>query len=232
MNAELLSKGIYSIASAARLVGVSPNRLRFWIVGRPTMHAAPIVKSEYRPVRNRVAISFLNLIEARFIAAFSSCGVSVRSMRYMAEEARRFLDHPHPFATDFLFRTDGKAIFIETVEKTAEKTGDPKLYDLRGRNWAFHQVLATEFKRDVLYGPSGLAEIWYPRKESAPDVLVHPKIAFGSPSLQDTGVPTEALYEAFAVENDYEAVARWFDVPTAQVKEAVHFESHLRKTLH
>jgi uncharacterized protein (DUF433 family) len=225
---SLLSGGIYSIPQAARLLNVSPERLRFWVCGRRTMQAAPIIKSELEPIEHQIALSFINLIEVKFINAFSKYGVNVRSIRYMVEEARRVLAHPHPFATSLIFRTDGRKIFIET----AEKMNDKKLYDLKGKNWGIYDVLMDGLKRDVIYGPSGLAEAWYPRKEIAPDVFVHPKVAFGQPALEESGVPTEALYDAYRAEDeDFDSVARWFSVPAKQVKEAVNFQVKLQ-TLH
>jgi len=225
---SLIDSGIYSIGQASRLLKIPTTNLRFWICGRRNMQSAPIIKTEIAPIEYQIALSFVNLIEVRFIHAFNKYGVSVRSIRYMAEEAKRVLNHPHPFATEMMFRTDGKKIFIET----AEATGDKKLYDLKGRNWGMYQVLTEALKSDVVYGPSGLASGWYPRKETSPDILIHPKIAFGQPVLEESGVPIEALYEAFVAEGeDYDAVARWFDVPKKQVKEAVNFQLGLR-TVH
>ena len=217
---NLLSSGIYSIPQAARLLEVSSAALRFWVCGRRGMQSDPIVKSDLEPIEHLIALSFVNLIEARFILKYAKYGVSVRSIRYMAEEARRVLDHPHPFATDYMFRTDGKKIFIETAKQTRDK----KLYDLKGKNWGFYDILADALKKDVIYGHSGIAEGWYPRKATAPNILVQPKVSFGQPALQEHGVPAEALYEAYRAEGeDFDSVARWFDVPKEQVKEAVSF---------
>lgn len=225
---SLISSGIYSVHVAARLLDIAPNRLRFWVSGRRNMQAPPIVQSEIEPVDHQVALSFLNLIEIKFINAFSKYGVAVRSIRYMAEEAKRVLRHPHPFATEMIFRTDGRKIFIET----AEKTDDRKLYDLKGKNWGFYEVLMDALKKDVVYGPSGVAAAWYPRRERAPNVMLHPKVAFGQPALAKSGVPVEALYDAYRAEGeDAESVARWFEVPVDDVREAVEFQVQLQ-TIH
>jgi uncharacterized protein (DUF433 family) len=222
---NLLSSGIYSIPQAAKLLDVSRQTLRFWVSGRRNMRSEPIIKSELEPIEHLIAITFVNLMEVRFINAFSKYGVSVRSIRHMAEEARRVLRHPHPFATETMFRTDGRKIFIETVEKTR----DPKLYDLKGKNWGLYQILSDALKKDVIYGPSGVAKEWYPRKDTAPSILINPKVAFGQPALEESGVPAEAFYEAYRAEGeDFDSVARWFDVPLKQVKEAVSFYVELQ----
>jgi uncharacterized protein (DUF433 family) len=228
LNQSQLASGIYSIRQAAGLVGVPAARLRGWVTGYHDMKGTPLIESELSPLSHRVAITFVNLIEARFIDAFSKYGIKVRSIRSMADEAKRFLRHPHPFATEMIFQTDGKKIFIQA----AEQTGDPKLYDLKGKNWGIYHVLSRELQKGVRYSSAGLAASWYPKKEIAPRVVVNPKVAFGQPTLQESGVPTAALIEAFTAEGeDYKSVARWFDLPVDQVKEAVRFELQLA-TMH
>jgi uncharacterized protein (DUF433 family) len=227
VNTQSLAQGFYSISQAARLLDVPQQRLRGWVCGQSGAKGAPLIKAEPPRVEGRIALSFVNLIEAKFIATFASKGVSVLSMRYMAEEAQRFLDHPHPFATSWLFKTDGKKIFVEAVEAAA--ANDPCLYDLKGHNYAIHGVLAKEFKSDVQFSSDGLVGAWFPRKVVAPSVLVNPKISFGAPALAESGVPTDALVSAYLAEGeDAEAVARWFDVSVREVNEAVRFEASIQ----
>lgn len=225
MNSSFLSLGIYSIPQAATLLEIPSTRLRNWVCGKHGAKGQPLIKTQLPKAGRQIALSFVNLIEAKFIATFASKGVSVLSMRYMAEEAERFLEHPHPFATDWIFRTDGKKIFVEA----AERANDPCLYDLKGHNFAIHAVLAQEFKEDVQFSANGLAGSWVPRKAIAPHVRLSPKVSFGAPALSTSGVPTAALCSAFASEQgDAEIVSRWFDVPVNHVEEAVAFEADLK----
>lgn len=225
MQSSLLSTGIYSISQAATLLDIHPLRLRGWICGKRGAKHGPLIRTQLPRVDHRIALSFVNLIEAKFIAAFADRGVSVLSIRYMAEEAERFLSHPHPFATDWIFTTDGKKIFAQS----AERANDPCLYDLKGRNFAMHGVLAREFMDDVQFSANGLAGAWFPRKDIAPSVLVSPKVSFGAPVLENSGVPTEALNAAYLAEDrDENTVARWFDVSQEEVLQAVEFEANLK----
>lgn len=230
MRTEHLFEGIYSIPLAAQLLRVPTQNLRGWINGYSGTGCGPLIPSELEPINNKYALSFLNLIEARFVSVFANLGVSVKSIRYMAEEAKRVLSHPHPFATEMIFKTDGKTIFMQVEDETDDKV----LYDLRRKNFAFKEILEREFKRDVIYSNAGLAKAWYPRKEIAPSVMVNPKISFGAPVIEKAGIPTETIYSAFRAEgNDYAGVSRWFDIEQQRVKEAVDFELNLRtKTIH
>jgi uncharacterized protein (DUF433 family) len=226
--ASYVEKGVYSISDAARLIDMPQARLRRWVTGDPHgQEVPPLIMSDLRQIGRQVALSFVNLVEALFISRFAAFGVHVRSIRMMAEEAQQFLNTPHPFATDILFKTDGKKIFACVERNNPDDRG---LYDLKRHNWAIERVVGPGLKEAVVYGPQKLAHIWYPRRKLAPHVLLNPVAAFGQPVLADSGVPTRALYDAFLAEDkDPAAVASWYDVSLSRVREAVRFERGLLK---
>jgi uncharacterized protein (DUF433 family) len=225
MEARLLSAGIFDIRAAARLLNMPQAKLRHWVANPDT---ESMIERDIPTMNRSITLSFVNLIEAHFINVFSKFGVNLNSLRVMAEEAKTVLATHHPFATDAIFKTDGRNVFLSVLQET----GDPKLYNLRARNWAMQKVLEREFKEDIVYGPSGTASIWYPRKGGAPNVVVNPKVSFGRPSLREYGVPTETLVDAVDVsDGDIDSVSRWYDIPVPMVKEAVRFEKELL-TLH
>ena len=220
-----LNMGLYTIPEAARLLHIPHARLRRWIQGDPHGAVHPLLTNEIQRIDRQIAISFLNLIEALFISKFIQYGLHVKSIRAMAEEAADFLGTPHPFATNILFKTDGKRIFAH-VEKQSD---DPRLYDLKKRNWALEPVLGPYLITAVDYGKAGYAKRWYPNKRT-PHVILNPAASFGHPVLNDSGIPTRALYDAFMAEDrNAPIVAKWFDVPVQRVKEAVRFETALSR---
>lgn len=222
-----LRSGVYSIAEAARLIHVPTQRLRRWIHGDPHgYNVVPLIRNELPVVDGYIAMSFINLIEALFISRFVSEGVHVRSIRAMAEEAKEFLHSEHPFATDILFKTDGRDIFAEVARKTKDK----RLYSLRKHNWALEPIIGPSLKAAVNYGPNRLAHSWYPDKQNAPHVVVNPSVSFGQPVLTDTGVPTRALYDSYVAEGrKADVVAHWYEVDKRRVVEAVRFEENLAR---
>jgi hypothetical protein len=228
MSTTLLSSGIYSISEASRLLRIHPARLRWWVCGHPSDGSRPLIKRDLPIVDHQIALSFVNLIEARFVATFASHGVHVRSIRVMAEEAQQMLGTEHPFARDGMFKTDGRKIYLAT----AKRTKDPKMYDLKTRNWAMPQVIADGLKDGIEFSTTGLARVWYPRRTAAPSVSVSPVVAFGQPALHASGIPTIAIRDALlAEEMNFGNVARWFEITVDQVKQAEKFEASIR-TLH
>lgn len=221
MSDKLIEQGIYTIPEAARLVEAPMAKVRGWIAG---YKAPPILSNEIQVVERRIAMSFTNLMEVRFIHTFSNLGVKVGSIRAMLEEAKQVLKHPHPFATNTVFKTDGKNIFASI----AKQTDDKALYDLKRKNWAFHEIIAQSLMKGVEFDPHGDAVAFWPRKHEAPNVVVRPSWSFGKPVLEDVGIPTRTLYEAFQAEDETEeSVARWFQIPRNLVHEAVRFETLL-----
>lgn len=212
--------GLYTVAEASRLLQVSPRRVRGWIAGYA---AKPVLQNDVGWLDGSLAFSFANLMEMRFIEFFAHAGVKVASIRSMAIEARKVLDHPHPFATSTIFTTDGKTIFA----KIAAGIDDPKLYDLRKKNFAMLPIIEQSLLTDTKYDPAGDAYSWFPRVNVAPNVVIYPRRSFGQPVLRDVGIPTRALNDAFDAEGDVEAVSRWFEVSQELVLEAVQFERRL-----
>ena len=222
--ADLLETGLYSVAQAARLLRTDKQKVRGWIAGYPRRHIGPILKNDIGWLGPSLAFSFANLMEIRFLQHFAARGVKMPAIRTMAQEAKRLLQHPHPFATKTVFTTDGKKIFADI----AESTGDKKLYDLKAKNWAFLDIIEQSLKRDVTYDPAGDAAAWHPRKDIAPNVIIHPKIAFGQPVIDQDNVPTQTLFDAFEAEGETaQTVAAWFCVAPERVTEAVCFETDL-----
>lgn len=228
METNLLTSGIYTIPEAARLVGVSSARMRGWFKGYTNAVRPPLLSNQIESLDGKDAITFINLIEARFIREFSRHGVSIQSIRVMAENAQEMFERDHPFASEVIFKTDGRDIFA-LLDRTAEQTKDPELLSLKKKNYAFYGFIRESLHRGMVYADSGLAKAWYPRKDTAPNVIVHPSYAFGKPVTDEQGVPTQALFDAFQAEGEtYESVGYWYEVPSEIVEQAVKFEWGLK----
>jgi len=222
---DLLRTGIYSVSEAAELIGVPAQKIRAWIDGWPGTEKAPVVSNQLGWVDKQLALSFANLMELRFIAFFAGAGVKINEIRRIMDEVRIALHRPHPFATNVVFKTDGRKV----VAESARRNGIKDLYDLRSKNFEIGIVVYKSLKDGVVYDPKGEALAWYPRQRLAPNVIIHPSLAFGRPVLKGRGIPTEAIAETAKVEGSVEAAAAIFEITTSRAKEAVDFEERLRR---
>lgn len=223
---DLLASGIYTVPDVARLVGASQAKVRTWIGGRPERQR-PVIQNQIGRLDGTTAISFTNLMEIRFVALFAASGVKLPAIRAILHEVRDMLQHPHPFATKTVFKTDGKKIIADI----AQKKGVTVLYDLKTKNYEMPIVVLQSLKEGVVYDPQGDAAAWYPRPKLAPHVIINPKLAFGRPVLKDSHIPTETIAQAYQAEHSVAAVADFYDVPEKQVREAIKFQEGLKATV-
>jgi len=220
---DLLTSGALTVQEAADLLGVNQRLIRGWLTGIEGRQR-PVIDQQLGKVNDRLAISFTNLMELRFVSEFVNAGVNLSEIRAILDEAKIFLNHPHPAATKKLFRTDGQKIFGEI----GRKHGVEVLYDLRTRNYEMPTVVMPSLKQDVVFDPSGNIVAWFPRKKIAPNVVVDPRFSFGRPVMKDSYIPATTLAEAFEAEGNAAVVAEMYDVSYKQVKEAVRFCNSLQ----
>jgi uncharacterized protein (DUF433 family) len=170
-------------------------------------------------------LSFLDLIEACFVKVFLDHGVSLHTIRLVAEEAERMFKTTHPFCVK-RFETDGRTILARLRDEHAD--GGERLLDLKRKHFVFPAVF-TPLVKTLDYDTSGDAVRWWPRGRGTPIVL-DPKRAFGAAIVDRSCVPTRALFDAHTAGEAPENIAKWFRVELAEVRAAIAFEKSLRPT--
>jgi uncharacterized protein (DUF433 family) len=226
--ANPLARGFYTVQEAAHLIpNGSTQRIYGWLKGYRRGGTPPLVKRDYPPIGDAQELSFLDLMEVRFIEYFREHGVGIRALRLAAEEARQVFKTDKPFATgDITFRTDGKAVIVDEIFKSAaQQVQDRRLWGLVTKQLELYEFVKASLLEGVAFNPkSQLAERWHPRPTDHPAIIVDPLIAFGQPTVEGK-TPTRALFEAWTAEGeDIDAVAYWFELSPVAVKQAVDFE--------
>jgi uncharacterized protein (DUF433 family) len=214
--------GFYTIAEAARLLGMgSGRRITRWLQTTPSGRS-PVVIRDYPKIGREHEISFLDLIEIKFVEHFRAANISMQALRTAAQNARERLGVSHPFATGSVkFQSDRKKVFLQT----ARETGDRELLDLMTKQVVMYEIIERTFAEDLEFDASGFARVWRPAANVAPNVIVSPAFAFGRPVISRRRVPTRTLFESWRAHNGkMEDVADWFDINVPDVDEAVRFE--------
>jgi uncharacterized protein (DUF433 family) len=229
-----LARGFYTVVEAARLIenGRAP-RIYGWLRGYPKRDIGPLLTRDYRPINDREELSFLDLIEVRFVEHFRHHNVKMRTLRRAAEKLRSEFDTPHPFASDRVHLVaDPADVFLIIMRDAAKETRDRALLSLTTDNYVFEEII----KRHLVPGISfdrrdHLARRWIPRPTEFPEIVVDPHIAFGQP-VGPSHIPTTTLFSSWQAEDeDEDAVAFWFEIKAAEVRRAVDFEKHLDSRL-
>lgn len=230
-----LAKGFYTVAEASRLIRVgSANRIYGWLRGYPRRQIGPLLSRDYEPIGDTEELSFLDLMEVRFVEHFREHGVKVKSLRIAAETLRHEFSTDHPFAMKKVVIVADKAdVFVADVfRNTAKKTNDLKLRSLVTKNYVMYEAIKQSLIPGVVFDDaSHLAARWAPVPEIFPNIYLDPKIAYGQPAGR-SGVSTSTIYEAWKAEHeDIDAVSYWHEIPTTEVLEAVRFEQTLTQRL-
>ena len=213
-----LLAGFFSISEAARLVGVGQPLVRGWLNGYPGSGAGPVVKRDFGGTRT---VSFLDLMELRFIAIFRAQKVPMPTLRKAAEQARRDWRVSHPLAlSGAKYVTDRRKIFA----RAAQENDDATTWDMATGQHEMWDTIVQTIEKGVVFDPSTyLARLWHP-KQAFPTVVIDPRIAFGRPVIEGTRVPTAVLFRQWKAEGSKERVATWFGLSTDAVATAIEYE--------
>jgi uncharacterized protein (DUF433 family) len=220
MRTTLLETGIYTVPEASRLTGVTSWRIRRWLKGyefrvKHGRHRSPAVwNTQLDPIDHSMALGFLDLLEVRCVDAFVSAGVGWKTLRQVHAQARKLVKHMHPFCTN-QFATDGHTIFMEERDKHGEST----LWDMRDLQRVFERIIRP-FLKNVEFDGAKLPSRWWPRGKSRL-VALDPRRSFGQPIVFQEGIPTQVLARSVRANGSVAVVARWFDINSASVHEAV-----------
>ncbi len=200
---------LYQVKDAARLAGITTQTVLNW---EKSAEGAAISS------RTRgVSLSYLQLVELRFVAVMRNAGMKLEMIRRAREYMKaRFGDFP--FATR-KFESDGVTVYI-SAEDIIGSAGKEKLIDV-GENgqlaWKnIVEGLFLEFEYDA-----DRAVRWHPYQRNQ-DIIVDPNIAFGAPSIH--GVPTWALRGRFNAGELIPSIAQDFVLAAQEVVDALSFE--------
>jgi uncharacterized protein (DUF433 family) len=213
--------GLYTVPMAARILREDGIRLRAWINGVQHSGAPPIIQRQLPKINGQTVFGFLDLIEARFVKHFRDLGLSPQAIRKFADKLRARHHTDHPFAMNKAFRTDGKVIFMETVESEEDK----RILNLLNDNFEMGPVIERSLFDSILYADD-LAYRWHPSDQEKL-VVLDPKYAFGRPAIEGIWIPTDTLAAAVEAEGDMDAVAEDFEIDEEAVAQAVAYEHSL-----
>lgn len=221
---EPLFAGFFSLRDAARLLQMhNTTRIRGWLCGWPNSRSGPVIERDFKGP----FLSFLDLMELRFVEHFRKQQVTMPTIRRAAEQLRKEWDvrHPLAFANSAKYLTDRRRIFAQA----AEAEGDKKTWDLATNQYEMWATIEALVARGVAFDPvSDMARAWHPLRNEFPNVIIDPRLAFGRPVIGERPTPTIALFNQWKAEGgNRDRVANWYRVSPDDVEEAVGFELSL-----
>jgi uncharacterized protein (DUF433 family) len=222
-----LGAGVYGLAELRRLLAISDaggpkgDLVETSGARRPREprwgDAAYWLRTALNPVAHspwRADYSFTDLISLLVARELMRKGVALHTVRQAEAWMRADLGLDRPFIRDDI-ETDGAEVFY----RKGKIAGQIEAASLGGQ-----QALLEPIK-DSLTAVSyskGRASTWTP----APGVVVNPRVQFGSPTVEGTGIPTEAVAGVANTLGVDEAAQR-FELDPLLVGRAIKFEQRI-----
>lgn len=213
-----LLAGYFTNSETSRLLRVRAPVIVGWLNGYSGTKAGPVLKRDFTGTHT---ISFLDLMELRFIRYFRTQEVPLQTIRKAAQKARKDWKVSHPLAmSKEKYLTNRRNIFAQI----AEEDKDHVTYDLVSGQYELWKFLEDHIAKGVVFDPKAQAKSWIPMPEKYPNVIVDPCIAFGRSTIKGVKVPTSALFQQWKVEKNMGTVAEWFNVSVEDVETAINYE--------
>ena len=223
----MIGTGLYTIGEVATFTQIPVQQIRRWLQGYRSGNRtySPLWSSELSESPLPQAFGFHDLLEVRVVHAFRRYGVSLPTIRKACQHAREYFERPYPFTCQ-RFLTDGRTVFAEILEQVGD-TEDTRLLDMARKQYVFENVIRPSLYDGIEYDENGGAQRWFPPVNRKRRIVLDPARNFGKPILTESGVPTEALFAAYRVEQDSRRVAAIYEVPIADVEAAIRYEQQL-----
>ncbi len=184
---SLLERPTYSLAEAARLLRVSPSRLRWWLEGavRGEKRYPPVLRSE--PTGNS-QVSWGEFIEAAYLREYRA-RLPLQRLRPLREALSREFKTRFPFAVS-------KPLIAgrDLVSDMQVQLGIPEeLWMVVGSGQLMLSTAAQTFCSRVQFDPATEEVVRYIVMPAEEPVYVDPRHSFGIPTVR--GIRTEVITE-------------------------------------
>jgi len=216
---NILGRGVYSLAEAAKLAELRPARVRDWFrsSGPEGPHRA-VFQSDYPSMGDDEAISFLDLIEVYITGRLREAKppVSLQHIRSVHSKLSRDTGQSHPFCTRDIYHKKGK-VFTQSLEDQAMGR---IIQPLTSQSYNEHIIMP--FLEKIEYDHlTNLARLW----RIADGVVIDPSRCYGKPIVDAVSISTRILAGAYEANGrDSLRVADWYGVDQVHVENAVNFE--------
>ena len=219
-NSESFTTPIYTVAEAARFLGVPPTTFGNWargyratfktrspIVGRPVVTALPAD-------RNLPTIPFGGLAEAVAVQAFRKAGVSLQHIRRAVAVLEQEVGIAHALVSRRLF-TDGASVLYDY----AEREGDDELLTHVVTQQRVIEGAVREHLERIKYGHDGWPQQLVSPLTERPVVVADPRRSFGQPMFIRGSIRVEDVLDRWRAGETMAAVAEDFGIPSTDLED-------------
>ena len=215
----------YSIDEVAAYIGVPRKTLRNWITGysykttRGRRQAPPVIEPA-DPEEN--LLSFYNLVEAQVLAATKERSIGLQSIRRAVECMREKFNEDRPLLR-CVFDTYGQQIFVQSV--AGKNLKNPLNLSKYGQ-YGFGAILKKYLRRidrDANGNPTRIFPMKAGAKRQRKNIVIHPSLSAGKPSLSKSGVMIEVIWRRKKDGESITNLAKDFRLRPSEIKAAINY---------
>ena len=221
---ERFTRRLYTVAGAARLVGMSPSTLRTWSHGyersfadRPSVAQGPVITSLTGAASDSRSIPFVGLVEATVVQAFRRTGLPMQRIRKALEVLASQGELEHALASRQLY-SDGANVLYDYAQKHHDRQLRLLTVIQTGQR-IFHEVIG-EYLTRITFGDDWATELILPVTERRL-LRVVPSVAGGDALFMDGGAPLSAVRSRADAGEPIESIAVDYGTPAEDIREAL-----------
>lgn len=211
----------YPLPESALLAGTTAITLRRWVSGTKRMagrSAQPALIHVDGGLGDPVHLSFFNVVEGAFLAAYRRMNVPMQRVRKALDYSKRRLAIDRPLLGE-KFRVNGKDLFHQYVERSGEK----RLINVSRSGQIEWPEAVAEYFRAIEYDRHGPVLMWLLAERRM--VGINPRVSFGEPVIMRRGIATRVVFERFYAGEEPEEIAEDLSLSAAEISEAVRWEA-------
>lgn len=218
------TRPLYTVAEAARYVGMPSSTLTTWakgytrrFAGRPDVRQGPVVTCLEDRGPGQPRVPFVGLVEATVVQAFRRTGLPMQRIRRALQVLAQQGEVSHPLASRRLY-TDGAQVLFDY----ATSEGDQVLRLLtvvESGQRVFHEVI-SDYLRRITFDDHWATGLVLPVTDD-PILYARPSIAAGDPLFVHGGAPLSAVVSRFRAGEAAASLADDFGVPVTDIELAL-----------
>jgi uncharacterized protein (DUF433 family) len=217
----------YTLAEAARYIGVSETTLRTWFRGRPSYSTKkgafrrgkvnPILPTEAGPGE---PLSFLDLIEAHVLFSLRN------AYKFPLRKVKAAKDYLATLSGDLTFLAH-KDFFHDSGDLYLGQ--DKTLLSLTEQGQMADKTILEKGLHQIIYGSDGYADEFFPKLGTAEQrqFAVNPAINYGRISIVRLGVKADALAARYNAGEKMADIAEDYGATPEEIVESIRWHDRL-----